>query len=378
MDVPDYNWHAGCFGTACGNLMGYWDRNGMDGFYTGLTGGGVAPLSDYGADAAIRSLWASQKGLDGRPSDQPGHWDDYWDDYEWTLDDPHVRSNRTEHPPDCVGDFIGLNQKRWTNMNGECDGNIDGYVFAYWDPTGSLRHNFTPPANAGLPARDLQSGLRAWTQSRGYDADVFTQLTDFNSTVLPGLGFTYEDLKAEIDAGWPVLLFLQSFTVLSANRPGRLPGHPTIARGNPPLHGMLAYGYLEQPEYGKRYVYYRTSWRSGDGVKSNWAETYWQASMPLRGVIGYHPKPRVCTIARAKGKVALTWEGPNSRLVELVGGIPVATNLVHRYQVERATSLTSSTWMAVGEATTNRIAALLETGDETVFYRIRLLAGAAP
>ena len=26
--VPDYEWHMGCFGTATGNLMGFWDRNG--------------------------------------------------------------------------------------------------------------------------------------------------------------------------------------------------------------------------------------------------------------------------------------------------------------------------------------------------------------
>ena len=23
-DVPDYEWHVGCFGTATGNLMGFW------------------------------------------------------------------------------------------------------------------------------------------------------------------------------------------------------------------------------------------------------------------------------------------------------------------------------------------------------------------
>ncbi|HVK57737.1 MAG TPA: hypothetical protein VM735_03075, partial [Candidatus Kapabacteria bacterium] len=29
LQVPDYTWHAGCFGTASGNLMAFWDRNGL-------------------------------------------------------------------------------------------------------------------------------------------------------------------------------------------------------------------------------------------------------------------------------------------------------------------------------------------------------------
>src|SRR6185503_15811571 len=37
LDVPDYQWYAGCFGTACGKLAGYWDRHGMSDFYTGPT-----------------------------------------------------------------------------------------------------------------------------------------------------------------------------------------------------------------------------------------------------------------------------------------------------------------------------------------------------
>jgi hypothetical protein len=28
-EAPNYDWYAGCFGTASGNLMGYWDRHGL-------------------------------------------------------------------------------------------------------------------------------------------------------------------------------------------------------------------------------------------------------------------------------------------------------------------------------------------------------------
>src|SRR5688500_15325586 len=80
LEVPDYAWYAGCFGTASGNLIGYWDRHGLPDMYTGPTGGGLAPLNSsflQGNDG-IRALWASQQGVDGRPTSQPGHIEDYW------------------------------------------------------------------------------------------------------------------------------------------------------------------------------------------------------------------------------------------------------------------------------------------------------------
>src|SRR5688572_33424216 len=71
LGTPDYQWYAGCFGTATGNLMGYWDRQGFADFYTGPTAGGVAPLDNFGTNVGIRSLWANRAGFDGRPVDQP-------------------------------------------------------------------------------------------------------------------------------------------------------------------------------------------------------------------------------------------------------------------------------------------------------------------
>src|ERR1051325_11116601 len=104
VDVPDYSWFAGCFGTASGNLMGYWDRHGFPNFYTGPTGGGLAPLNNYGGNVGIESLWVSKAGFDGRPADQPGHADDYWlyldqvnYSYESTVPDPYVTAGRAEH-----------------------------------------------------------------------------------------------------------------------------------------------------------------------------------------------------------------------------------------------------------------------------------------
>lgn len=161
VDVPDYTWHAGCFGSASGNLMGFWDRNGFPNFYTGPTAGGVAPLNSYGDNIGIRALWTSRAGFDGRPDDKPGHAEDYWEildgSFESTAMDPYVTEGRAEHEADCIADFIGASQNKWADLNGECSGNIDGHAFNFWDRDGGRRVNFTPPDLAGKAVRDIQS-----------------------------------------------------------------------------------------------------------------------------------------------------------------------------------------------------------------------------
>ena len=363
LGVPDYQWHAGCFGTACGNLMGYWDRHGMSGFYTGPTGDGLAPLDDLGPNVGIRSMWASQAGVDRRPHNRPGHIDDYWDSYESTALDPYVTAGRPEHSPDCIGDFIGLSQRKWTNMANECDGNIDAYSFVYWDMKGVRRVNYTPPTNAG-PAVDIQSGLRAWAKWRGYDADVFTQLADFNPEAPGTNGFTYEAVKAEIDAGYPFMVFLQPTNEFSR----ALNGMP---RANPSIHGVLVYGYQDFPEYGAPLVYIHTSWRSGPTFQG-WTATPWLGiGLSVRGVIGFRPKPRVRSIQRDLEFITLEWEGPSSELFDVQAQ---TTTSVHRYQIQRSTTLLPNDWTDIGEPTTEFSSTFEDTPlGNSSFYRIKLL-----
>lgn len=371
-DVPDYAWYAGCFGTASGNLMGYWDRHGLDNFYTGPTAGGVAPLHSGGANVGIRSMWASKAGVDGRPANQPGHIDDYWayytdggDSYESTLPDAYLTAGRSEHTPDCIGDFIGLSQKKWTNLNNECAGNIDAYSFVFWDAAGDKRSNYTH-VSAGNEVPDIQSGLRAWSKYRGYDAEVFTQLTDFNPNVPAGHGFSFADLKREIDAGYPVLLFMQPF-----NQYSRTLGNSTNV--NPAIHGMLAYGY-DIPDGGSPYVIYRTSWGSGPCIVSPWTSSNWQAGLPVRGVICYHPKPKVARVSRSGGTVTIEWHGPTSQLYTTTecGGSGGTTTPLHRYVVERSPTLNPSDFQPVGPETTELSLTVTENGGPMEFFRVRL------
>jgi len=188
-ETPDYSWDAGCFGTASGNLAGYWDRQGFPDFYTGPTEAGVAPLFNNAENLGIRSLWASRAGLDGRPLDQPGHMDDYWVEYESTAPDPYITAGRNEHAPDCIGDFIGLSQNKWTDLNGECDGNIDAFSVVHWDPEGAKRIIPSLRRRAGTSRADIPSGCapgrnRARIGRRG----VFTTGRLSNPSVPPGQG----------------------------------------------------------------------------------------------------------------------------------------------------------------------------------------------
>lgn len=371
--VPDYEWHMGCFGTATGNLIGFWDRHGLASFYTGPTANGVAPLLSFGQNSGIRSLWASAAGIDGRPINSPGHADDYYRAYEDTGPDPYAAAGRAEHVADCIGDFIGLNQRKWNDLGGECAGNIDGYSFNFFDRKGLRRDNHAPRDTQGRRIPDIQSGLREWAAWRGFTADTFSQLTDFNPDIPAGNGFTFAELKAEIDAGYPVLLFMQPFGEFSRTVHGQ-------AGVNPEIHGMLAYGYLIQDD-GSAFVRYRTSWSSGDREFSPWTADDWtpeQAlNLPLRGVIGFHPRPRLEAPRWTGSKLQLRWQGP---LATLRDDLADTEAPVHRYRVERAIpGSTPLQWEPVTEPAASLTADLpVNPAAPAALYRVHLIEGATP
>ena len=361
VDVPDYSWFYGCMGTASGNLMGFWDRHGFPDFYTGRANGGVAPLNTDGSNSNIISLWVSKAGLDGRAKYQAGHADDYYVAYESTGPDPYLAAGRQEHTPDCIADFIGMDQLKWTNLAGECQGNIDGFCFVFWDTNGDKRVNFTPTDPSGLPVRDVQSGLRAWTQYRGYDCTVFTQLADFNPDKPVDKGFTFEDLKAEIDAGYPVLLFLQVFGNFSRTV-------NSATNVNPEIHSMLAYGYYIS-DSGSNYVRYKTSWASGPNKLSVWGSQVWQAYLPVRGVIGYHPLPKIKSCSLVEGNLVLSWDGPAADLYDSTSD---TTNRVHGYVVEMSQSVSAPDFSDVSTVLTTNVFTLLNP-PAPAYFRVRLV-----
>jgi len=364
-DVPDYEWHVGCFGTATGNLMGFWDRNGFPNFYTGPTGGGVAPLNSRlsQGNQGIFSLWASKAGRDGRPANQPGHEDDYYFAYESVFTDPYITAGRKEHAPDCIGDFIGLSQNKWADLGGECRANIDGFSYVHWNKGGDrrwVRLGQEPTIPAGS---DIPSGLVSWTRYRGGDAASFCQLTDFNPTVSGGRGFTYGDLKAEIRAGRPVLLFMQPSGEFSRTVAG-------VGGVNPDIHGMLAYGYWVDDD-GTEYVRYRTSWASGDQMLSPWTAAPWlpgTLGFPLRGVIAYQPTPKIRSIRRDGGEVVIAWDGSAAKVRD---GLSGERRQAQQFVVERADAPDASVWTPVSDRLEVREFRGPVPPGGNAFYRVR-------
>jgi hypothetical protein len=351
-DVPDYQWNWGCFGTASGNLAGYWDRHGMTNLYAGSIGGGMAPLDSLGGNTGIQSLWAST-----------GHLQDYYTSYEYSGPDPFTSPPRLEHSPDCIGDFIGLSQNKWTNLNNECRGNIDAYSFVFWDKSGARRVNHYT-TNGGVYIPDIGSGFKEWARYRGYDADVFTQLADFNpERTNPANGFTYEDVKAEIDAGYPVLCFLQPNGQYSSPR-GNVPN------GNPPIHGVMIFGYFSDSSSGvEKGIIIRTSWATGDTLQkyTSWTGADWLGLFPVRGVIGFHPKPKVIRFNRDGSNITLNWDGPSARVYDELSG---QTTTPHRYCIQRTTSFNPPNWKPVAGPTTALSITFTESSPSNSFYRV--------
>jgi hypothetical protein len=294
--------------------------------------------------------------------------DDYYVAYESTAADPYRTAGRAEHAPDCIGDYIGLSQKKWTDLDGECDGNIDGFVFTFWDKTGARRLNYTPSSPSGQPIVDLPSGLRAWCGVRGCEADTFTQLAEFNPEITQaGRGFQFTDLKAEIDSGYPLLVWLQDSQTLS--RPAG-----SLARANPLLHGMLIYGYHVDPE-GTAYARVRTSCASGDSEFREWRLANWTPSLgvnlPVRGVIGLRPKPKILSVVRASRRLTIRWEGPSSELVDTVRGV---TTPCHDYVLERTTTLGDpAMFVPVAPVSPAKEVTLADTGTGAAFFRVSVV-----
>jgi hypothetical protein len=90
--------------------------------------------------------------------------------------------------------------------------NLDGSTTFFFDSTGEqvIDETSYEPFN-----RDGCHGMRLFAESRGYTVN-----TNYNQLIFPNPlfsithGFTYENYKAEIDTGRPVLLHVGDFTTI--------------------------------------------------------------------------------------------------------------------------------------------------------------------
>jgi hypothetical protein len=143
-----------------------------------------------------------------------------------------------------------------------------------------------------------------------------------------------------------------------------------MPRANPIIHGMLAYGYYINNS-GVNYVRYKTSWSgSGDATISQWAAANWQAELPLRGVIGFHPLPKFTGITHTNDAWNFKWDGPSSILKDLV---TLTTTNLHWYVLEKSRTLNTNQFVAITEPTSNRDITITNCCDEAAFFRVKLL-----
>ena len=216
-DVPAFDWSFGCSATSAAMIAGYYDRTGYANMYAGQTNGGVMPMNNsvwpdwvdsHGDTMHQCPLSATHAGLDGRTT--YGHVDDYWIYYGQPGPDPW-NGTWIEHTlGDCTGDFMRTNQ--WVNP--ARGWNTDGGTVFYNYGNGSPLYDYQL-AGLGVPyTYDGGYGLKLFYESRGYTVvTMYNQYIKGQGSNL-SLGFTYDQYKAEIDAGRPVMIHLEGHTIV--------------------------------------------------------------------------------------------------------------------------------------------------------------------
>lgn len=210
--VPAFDWCYGCVPTATAMVMGYYDRLGYANLYAGpsagtysaapqTVNGGVCPLDNTAWGAGECPLAATHLGIDGRAI--RGSVDNYYIEYQSTAPDPYLTNGWTPHAPaDCTADFMASSQS--------LHGNVDGETQLVFDPLGYPVENYTE----GEPTLiDAAMGWQRFIQSRGYQVSrCYNQLIQ---GVGSSTGFTWEQYKAEIDAGRPVIFTVGPHAVVA-------------------------------------------------------------------------------------------------------------------------------------------------------------------
>lgn len=249
--VPAFNWCYGCSATSAAMMFGYYDNADYTNMYAGPTNGGVCPMDNSIWGAGIGGsdgecpLSATHQGKDGLTT--RGHVDDYWYSYG-SSNDPYY-GNWTEHAyANCTADFMGTNQyHNWHNT--------DGATIFYFHPNGAPLYDYTGGESVGY--RDGCHGMRLFVESRGYN--VFhdgTNYQNYNQYIdeCKSEGFTFEQFKAEIDAGRPVIIQVEG-------------------------HSMLGYGY----DTDGNKVYIHDTWDHGEH-QMTWGGTYGAQNLQHYGV----------------------------------------------------------------------------------------------
>ncbi|MEN6385481.1 MAG: PEP-CTERM sorting domain-containing protein [Phycisphaerales bacterium] len=192
-DAGNYDWWYGCSPTSVGMLLGWYDRNG----YSNLIPGGVAETSTFGNPSAIvNNIIASS-----------GHIRDFYSGLDpvegYKIKDDDVVSPL--HSFDCLADFMGTSQDVYGNSNGST-------VFYFYSDNSPLSYLDIYSAGPDYYNSCGMYGIAEYIEFAGYQVtQLYNQyISGYN---IKSSGFTYEQYKAEIDAGRGVLIQVKGHTM---------------------------------------------------------------------------------------------------------------------------------------------------------------------
>jgi len=211
-NTANYAWWYGCSPTSAGMMMGHYDRNGYNGsFYPNLVPGGTAEASTWPVPpgtALVDPVIASH-----------GYQDDFYNAATYGYDTGGFANYGVSgddlpqpwHDFDCLGDFMGTSQDALGNTNGE--------TTFYYYTDGSPINAYEMPGH-GIADPSGMYGIGEYVTYAGYSYNTL-----YNQ-ILPGvaddiwpaepentLGFTYDQYRAEIDAGRPVMIHVEGHSM---------------------------------------------------------------------------------------------------------------------------------------------------------------------
>jgi hypothetical protein len=243
LNGPSYDWWYGCSPTSAGMMMGHYDQKGYGGLsYSNLVPGGVAESSTFPSTAGIYQYLAQYTIA------SPEHMAQFYlDGYLASHDD-----RGPTHTFNCLADFMGTSQ--------DAEGNVNGGTTFWYNPNGAKIYA-KDVYNAGH-LNDGMLGMDEYFRYAGYalglitdDRTFFTQLIQGKGTD-PGLGYTFADYKALIDAGLVAMIHVYG-------------------------HSMFGYGYDDNGN-----IIFRDTW-DGEEHTMAWGGTY--AGMAQWGVTVFTP-----------------------------------------------------------------------------------------
>ncbi len=217
----DYDWWYGCSPTSTGMLLAYYDVKGYGGLsYSNLVPGADAEESTFGTSVyAANAMIASS-----------GHIDDFYSaGYGGSGDDDYAG-----RAFDCLADFMGTSQDSAGNSNG-------GTTFYYY--TSGAAISWADIETYGIQSTSGMYGILEYLEYAGYTVEsLYNQYIDSLGLTY---GFTFDQYKAEIDAGRGVLIHVQG-------------------------HTMYGYGYDE--DTGE--ILLHDTWTESDSLRMVWGGTY--------------------------------------------------------------------------------------------------------